>query len=125
MSDYETKLSPEEEARFLAWKAMYAPQDSGFDYDLRGAFKAGLTPDPQSGHWPDTFKKPNHSTFSRESIYAQQRPDMAGYWNGDAYVPPQDMFSEQARPLGRMDISIARAAVIQQIRQALVKRGSR
>lgn len=86
---YETKLSGAEEASFQRWKSRYAPQDSGGDYDLRGAFKAGLKPDPKSGHWPDTFKKPNHPTFSDESIYAKDRPELAGHWEGETYSPPK------------------------------------
>lgn len=85
---FNTKLSPEQEAGFAAWKAKYAPKDSGYDYDLRGAYAAGVTPDPKTGHWPDTFKKPNHPTFSDESKYAPLAPDKAGHWNGDTYVRP-------------------------------------
>lgn len=87
---FDTALNPAEETRFREWKQKYAPRDSGEDYDLRGAFKAGLTPDPKTGHWPDTFKKPNHPTFSVESQYAQFAPDKAGRWQGpnhDQFVP--------------------------------------
>lgn len=90
LDPYETQLSPAKEKEFLAWKKQYAPRDSGVDYDLRGAFDAGLTPDPETGHWPDTFKKPNHPTFSVESKYAKNRPDLAGRWSGpnhDVYIP--------------------------------------
>jgi hypothetical protein len=69
---FETTLTDSEEQSFNDWKTKYAPNDSGADYDLRGAFKAGLTPDKATGHWPDTFKKPNHPTFSPESIYHPQ-----------------------------------------------------
>lgn len=85
---FDTALNPAEESQFKAWKTLYAPNDSGVDYDLRGAFKAGLKPDPKTGHWPDTFKKPNHPTFSTESQYAKDAPDKAGHWNGDVFVPP-------------------------------------
>lgn len=85
---YDTSLSADEEQQFQKWKAQYAPKDSGADYDLRGAFKAGLTPDAKTGHWPDTYKKPNHPTFSNESKYAKDRPDLAGHWEGEKYVPP-------------------------------------
>lgn len=85
---YDTKLTPEQETQFQSWKAKFAPNDSGEDYDLRGAFKAGLSPDPKTGHWPDTYKKPNHPTFSVESQYAKDAPEKAGRWNGDTYVPP-------------------------------------
>jgi hypothetical protein len=88
-SRYDTKLEPDEESKFQQWKQENAPRDSGADYDLRGAFKAGVTPDVDTGHWPDTFKKPNHPTFSDQSQYAKDRPDLAGHWEGDQYVPPR------------------------------------
>jgi hypothetical protein len=84
---FETPLPPQDEEQFQQWKQEHAPNDSGADYDLRGAFKAGLTPDA-NGHWPDTFKKPNHPTFSTQSVYAKDAPDKAGTWNGDTFVPP-------------------------------------
>src|SRR5229473_3176011 len=43
---WETKLSEDDEKKFQTWKQQYAPNDSGADYDLRGAFKEGLTPSP-------------------------------------------------------------------------------
>lgn len=85
---FDTILNSDQESAFRQWKARYAPNDSGADYDLRGAFRAGVTPDPKSGHWPDTFKKPNHPTFSDESIYASVAPERAGHWNGDQFVAP-------------------------------------
>lgn len=84
---FDTKLDSSQEAEFRQWKQRYAPNDSGIDYDLRGAFKAGLKPG-KDGHWPDTFKKPNHPTFSNESIYAKNAPDKAGHWEGGKYIPP-------------------------------------
>lgn len=83
---FETALTPGEELAYAIWKARYAPADSGYDYDLRGAFKAGSTPDAASGHFPDTFKKPNHPTFSVESQYARQ-PEFAGRWSGETFLP--------------------------------------
>jgi hypothetical protein len=84
---HETQLNAQEEKLFQMWKTIYAPNDSGQDYDFRGAYKAGLTPDPQTGHWPDTFKKPNHPTFSSESIYStKQNP--GGKWSNDVFIPP-------------------------------------
>jgi len=85
----DTPLSPDGEIGYQIWKRKYAPKDSGWDYDLRGAYAAGLTPDPTTGHWPDTYKKPNHPTFSDQSKFAKDYPDRAGSWNGDQYVKPQ------------------------------------
>lgn len=88
---YETRLSGTEEQRFDEWRRKYVrPGDTGEDYDFRGAFKAGLHPDPENGHWPDTFKKPNHPTFSNESKYAKgQLATYAGHWKGETFVPPK------------------------------------
>jgi hypothetical protein len=85
---FETPLSGLEEAQYRRWKASYAPEDSGEDYDYRGAFKAGAGPDYLTGHWPDTFKKPNHPTFSNQSVYAPPAPERAGSWVGERYIPP-------------------------------------
>lgn len=89
MDKYDTKLLPSEEMKFQQWKAKNAPRDSGEDYDLRGAYKEGLTRDIESGHWSDKYKKPNHPTFSDQSKYAKDEPKKAGHWNGDQYVPPK------------------------------------
>jgi hypothetical protein len=80
----ETRLPEADEAKFQAWKQLMAPQDSGFDYDFRGAYLAGVGPD-EHGHWPDTFKKPTHPTFSTDSQYAV--PGVAGKWQGEQFTP--------------------------------------
>ncbi len=89
-----TKLSPADEVKFQEWKKVYAPRDSGQDYDLRGAFQAGIKPDPKTGHWPDTFKLPNHPTFSDESKYAKY--GNPGHWNGDTFVPAKPLTQAEA-----------------------------
>lgn len=76
---YETQLAPHEEQAFQAWRATLPTdlQNMG-DYDLRGAWKANAQ-EASNGHLPDTYKKPNHMTFSDESQYASpQRP--GGSW---------------------------------------------
>lgn len=92
LPSFDTPLPPDQETAFQAWKAQNAPNDSGQDYDLRGAFKAGVGPDLTTGHWPDTFKKPNHPTFSVESQYASAAPEKAGHWEGDKFIPPTAAF---------------------------------
>lgn len=109
---YETELSEAakgygSEEDFQKWKKEYAPNDSGEDYDLRGAFMHNVKPDPATGHWPDTYKKPNHPTFSDQSIYAKDRPDLAGTWDGDRYIPSiaraqQDNMSSGSKVVDRL-----------------------
>jgi hypothetical protein len=111
LGKYDTKLSPKEEQQFQEWKHKYAPNDDGNDYDLRGAFKAGFTP-AKNGHWRDDFKKPTHRTFSDQSIYAKDRPDLAGHWDGDTYVPPKDSVDLQARQWAYAHIDDPRAKKI-------------
>jgi hypothetical protein len=76
---YDTRLSPTEESAFQHWRATLPPnlQNMG-DYDLRGAWKANAQ-QAANGHLPDTFKKPNHVTFSDGSIYADDH-NPAGSW---------------------------------------------
>lgn len=91
---YDTALTPDDEQKFGEWKKANAPNDSGEDYDLRGAYKAGLEKDIKSGHWSDKFKKPNHPTFSDQSQYAKDEPEKAGHWEGDKYVSPKSRHKE-------------------------------
>lgn len=88
-ASYNTKLTSEEEKGYQKWKAKYAPHDSGYDYDLKGAYKEGFKPDPITHHWSDKYKKPNHPTFSNESKYAKNAPEKAGHWEGEKYIPPK------------------------------------
>jgi hypothetical protein len=55
-------------------------------YDYVSAFRNGIGRDGKSEHFPDTYKLPQHPTFSIESQY--YRPGMkAGYWTGEKYTP--------------------------------------
>jgi allophanate hydrolase subunit 2 len=91
--DYNTPLSEGDEAKFQEWKAKNAPNDSGADYDLRGAYKDDMQKSA-NGHMGDKFKKPNHPTFSDQSKYAVgAQADRAGHWVGpegpnQTFVPP-------------------------------------
>jgi hypothetical protein len=82
---YNTPLSAPEEQQFQVWighlsaaKGYNAQMDLR-DYDLRGAFKAGVTADAR-GHLTDEWKKPNHPTFSDESIYNGKDGNEGGKW---------------------------------------------
>ena len=80
--------------RYPEWAKRNIPAgDTGKDYDYQGAFMAGYDRgNDGSGHLPDTFKKPNHPTFSNVSVYAfGPFSQFAGYWEKyggeDRFVP--------------------------------------
>jgi hypothetical protein len=88
---FNTKLTPEEEARYQQW--LKGPgKNSVWDqsaYDVRGSWKSqGEKIAPGHGH--DTWKKPNHPTFSTESIYATQRQYPAATWEEDGGYSPSE-----------------------------------
>lgn len=60
--------------------------DVGDDYDYAAAEAAGVKPD-ERGHMPDTYKKPNHMTFSKESQYSGKDGNEGGSWDK---LPPGD-----------------------------------
>lgn len=66
---YNTPLSATEEKAFQAWVAKSGHAADLYNYDMRGVFKKGVK-QTDNGHYPDTYKKPNHPTFSDESIYS-------------------------------------------------------
>lgn len=80
-TDYSTPLSPQEQTQYQAWAKAgnKNPQDEEQDYDLPGYFKSGGVI-PESGHLPDTFKKPNHPTFSTGSMYHGVGGNEGGTW---------------------------------------------
>lgn len=71
---FNTELDAAGEQQFQQWLADRAAtegRDVGrdlYNYDLRGAWQSGATA-AANGHLPDTFKKPNHITFSDQSRY--------------------------------------------------------
>jgi hypothetical protein len=91
---YTTQLNPGDEAQFQQWvKQNRIPwQDTpNADYDMRGYWQARqrgdrlAQQDQKTRHFPDKWKTPYHSTFSRESQYALPT---AGHWEGQTFVPP-------------------------------------
>ena len=73
---FNTPLSPQEEEAFQQWRARLPRNLQNMsDYDLRGAWKSNAKA-ATNGHLPDTWKKPNHPTFSKESQYSN--PAMQG-----------------------------------------------
>jgi hypothetical protein len=91
-SQYNTVLSPAEEKKFQAWAKASGRERDTYDYDLRGAWKSDAKA-AGNGHLPDTWKKPNHPTFSVESQYSDDKT-RGGEWvdlGGDkwAYKPSE------------------------------------
>ena len=104
ISNFNTKLSPQEEAGFQQW-AVSESEKAGKDkfrdledYDLRGAWKeiqSGEMKPDERGHLGDKYKKPNHPTFSDQSIYHNTKDPktgeryLGGTWGekGDTFAP--------------------------------------
>ncbi len=76
---YNTALTKEQEAAAQAWLAQQQRTADLADYDMRGAFRAGQTAGA-NGHFTDAYKKPNHPTFSDESIYDGADGEKGGRW---------------------------------------------
>ena len=93
-ADYDTELTPNEQQEYNSWvKTMQAtgkmaPGNERYDYDMQGFFKNEVLPQTEVGksgsaetHFIDTYKKPNHRTFSNESkYYDKDTKKYAGNW---------------------------------------------
>jgi len=86
---FDTMLSQENERRFQVWMRLQSQMRNRDmtkdlkDYDLRGYWLNGGFNDKGKGHMPDTYKKPNHPTFSDESMYHDNDKYVGGHWNED------------------------------------------
>lgn len=80
-NQYNTPLNTFEQAQY---DMMFTKNDS-YDYDMQGWFKANPDQDPHDDgtHYPDDWKKPNHPTFSDQSIYHGVDGNNGGHWNTD------------------------------------------
>ncbi len=103
--EFNTPIPPELEGFFERWVALKDLErkqqgrgsillDKG-DYDIQGFFLAELQGvkgifDPKTGHGTDLFKKPNHPTFSNESIYHVISGYEGGVWDKDKFNPSAD-----------------------------------
>jgi hypothetical protein len=74
---YNTPLTPELQN---SYSTRYSPNDS-YDYDMSGFHASNPNPNMTEGqHFPDTFKKPNHPTFSDQSQYHGIDGNEGGHW---------------------------------------------
>lgn len=77
---YNTPLSNAEAVAFQKWRAgLPRNLQNMSDYDLQGAWKASAK-EAGNGHLPDTWKKPNHPTFSQGSQYSGVDGNVGGNW---------------------------------------------
>lgn len=78
VGSFNTRLTPAQETAFQQWASRSGRANDTYDYDLRGAWLKAAK-QAGNGHLPDTWKKPNHPTFSAESMYST--PDnQGGQW---------------------------------------------
>lgn len=81
---YNTPLSPVQEQAFQAWAKKNQREFDTEDYDLRGAYlemQSGDMSEAANGHLGDKYKKPNHPTFSDESVYNGVDGYFGGRWS--------------------------------------------
>jgi hypothetical protein len=112
-SRFNTALDAENEQRFQNWltqtKTKYGNDLSGDldTYDLRGFWLNGGHADEafrrRAGHAPDTYKKPNHPTFSDQSIYHGSPSEyggkyVGGTWQDDSTFVPSDYMLSHTHP---------------------------
>ena len=84
-SNFNTNLDDDQTKAYAQWIAKESSRigrnlaNDNIDYDLQGAFKkyGENVFSAENGHAGDEFKKPNHPTFSDQSIYQTQTMESA------------------------------------------------
>ena len=91
-SRFNTSLGSSDEAKFQKWLSRRSAElgrdlsKDLYDYDVRGYWKSGGYKDSgPASHGTDKFKKPNHPTFSNESIYHGGQ-FLGGQWTDGGFV---------------------------------------
>jgi hypothetical protein len=108
---YNTQIPAEAVPSFLQWAEMMSAKtgrnvlEDKSSYDIQGYFLSGEWKkfgDDPSGHMPDTYKKPNHITFSKDSKYSGIDGYEGGEWvkKGEKwnYSPSQSVIDLQGLP---------------------------
>ena len=86
---FNTELSPLEEMMFNKWlaeKSSLDKRDVSLDlpeYDWRGWWKENSGELTKGGHVTDKYKKPQHPTFSNDSMYHGVAGAEGGIWRKD------------------------------------------
>lgn len=107
LENFNTKLSEKDEAAFLDWVKVLSENTKNdrmkdlLDYDLRGLWAKEHPAPTASGHFVDTYKKPNHPTFSTQSMYhGTPAVGFGGNWEGGVWGREGNM--DTFRPSQRM-----------------------
>lgn len=94
---YNTKLTPNEEVKFQEWAEKNKRTKDAYDYDIKGAWKelsTGKMKEADNGHLGDKYKKPNHPTFSNQSVYSGKEGIKGGTWGReggkDTFTPSRN-----------------------------------
>ena len=95
---FNTPLTTQEERAFRKWAGPRVKDL--YDYDLRGFWKSGAAFD-ERGHGADRFKKPNHPTFSDQSMYHEAGAE-GGNWG--VTDQGQTMFTPSVHNLTNMPL---------------------
>jgi hypothetical protein len=85
---------------WLAYKSKLEGRDVSQDeqdYDLEGYFNTLKANPVEGGHLPDTFKKPNHPTFSDQSQYHVPVVQQGGTWTENSFKPSEQNLQNMGR----------------------------
>lgn len=111
--NYDTPLTAEQVRAYRIWRAsLPASLQNTDDYDLQGAF---LRHAQQSGraHLDDAGKKPNHMTFSDQSMYSTPA-NPGGSWQSagtpNPFVPGEESYVFWASPANLLSHSASSLA---------------
>jgi len=96
-NNFNTNLTPSEQKKFNDWvdKASkvrgYNMHEDKLNYDLQGYWKnIGKNSPVGKGHFVDTYKKPNHPTFSNQSQYSGTPNPQGGIFKGGTWTQSAD-----------------------------------
>jgi len=106
-NNFNTKLTPSQEKQFTNWAKTRSkgkdPLADLEDYDLKGYWLNEEQSEGEhdeskenEGHLPDTYKKPNHPTFSNESIYHSKNTP-GGEWKNKSFTPSINMLKTTSK----------------------------
>jgi len=83
-STHNTLLSPFQELAYQSWAERNNRSNDTYDYDLRGFWKDNQK-FSDNNHGSDKYKKPNHPTFSDESMYHGMPAPWGGKYQGGTW----------------------------------------